>query len=173
MRTCSSTPANPYVSAGQLGSTCLAVDRHSICFLAFFPTAVTPCPSWSQPAAAHAHQVPPFAGARLGGVMLITTTVALRAVPLFRGALAAGVTNGSMLLAGDAAPLRPTTVTSYLQREKEQERWAKWGRQAVNSAHAEACCATAAASLVVHLPLLSSRTATSVCALTVLRASGR
>lgn len=65
-------------------------------------------------ASSTAHQVPPLAGGRLGGDTLTTTTAALRAVPLVSGALAAGVTNVSVLLAGEAFPLRPTTATSYL-----------------------------------------------------------
>jgi len=46
-----------------------------------------------------------------------TTVLGFLATPVFSGALAAGVTNDRVLLAGDGTPLAtPTTVTSYLQQ---------------------------------------------------------
>lgn len=51
----------------------------------------------------------------MGANSLIMTVVGFLATPVLSGALAAGVTNDSELLAGELTPfLKPTTVTSYL-----------------------------------------------------------
>ncbi len=51
-------------------------------------------------------QVPPFKGGSVGGTSLMTTMKGLLGVPVFRGALAAGVTNDSVLLCAEGvAPL--------------------------------------------------------------------
>lgn len=52
-------------------------------------------------------------GGRLGGTMSTTTVLGLRGVPVFRGALAAGVVKDSVLLAAEGMPpVMPTTDTS-------------------------------------------------------------
>lgn len=53
----------------------------------------------------------------VGGTSLITTVLGLLGVPVLSGALAAGVTNDSVLLDGEGlAPVKPTTDTSYLRQ---------------------------------------------------------
>lgn len=63
-----------------------------------------------------AHHAPPLRGGRVGANRRTMTVVGFLATPVLSGALAAGVTNDSELLAGDVTPpATPTTVTSYLQ----------------------------------------------------------